>query len=88
MEKATKAILTLLFKNRCFGGKHFPEDKLLKSVTRRISKEERKNFNKEYKKLIGTYIMRSKKRTGKGSSFHISLNSSMSKEIREMIGYE
>ncbi|MFO8016431.1 MAG: hypothetical protein R6U32_04975 [Candidatus Woesearchaeota archaeon] len=73
---------------RCFGGNHTPEKKLLKSKTRWVDADERKKFEKDYRKAVNEgIIMREKKRTKKGSDWHISLNPRMKKEIIEALGW-
>ena len=75
MNKAIQALLTTLLNKRKIGGSHIPEQLMLSSKTKWLSKGERREFNKEYKELINNQvILRSKKRTGKGYDWHISLN--------------
>ena len=75
MNKAIRALLTTLLNKRKIGGSHIAEQLMLSSKTKWLSKDERREFNKEYKELINSQvILRSKKRTGKGYDWHISLN--------------
>ncbi len=86
MNNGTKAILTFLLNKRYIGGKHFPEEKLFVSRTKYLPKSDQKICEKELDALICTrYIIRLKKRTGKGTEWHISLHSSRIQEIYEMI---
>jgi len=87
MNRALRAVLVVLLNKRYIGWKHTPEDKLIKSKTKWLEKKEHKDFEKEYKKLINKdLILRLKKRTGKGSDWHISLNPRKLKEIYRKIG--
>lgn len=84
--KIIRSVLVFLLNHRYIGGKHTPEDKLIKSKTKWLPAEERKEFRKEYKRLINErHIIRSKKRTGKGFDWHISLNPRKLKEIYNLI---
>ena len=86
MNASLKAILVQLLNKKYIGGKHTPEDKLVKSKIKWIDKNERKQFEREYKSMInGEYILRLKKRTGKGSDWHISINPRRLREIYEML---
>jgi len=89
MNSGLKAILLFLLNKRYIGNKHFPESKLIVSRTKYLSTEEQKEFEKEYKELInGLFLLKLKKRTGKGADWHISLNPRRLKEIYEMIEEE
>ena len=87
MNKVLKDLIrTLLNKNK-IGGNHTPEDNIIKSKTKWLDKKEKRKFEKEYKKLINEeYINKGKKRTGKGTGWHISLNPKTLKELKEKIG--
>ncbi|MBU2637895.1 MAG: hypothetical protein KJ955_02895 [Nanoarchaeota archaeon] len=66
------------------GGAHIPEDKVLNRTIKWSNKHERREFEKGYKAAINEgLIMRVKKRTGKGSDWHISLNPRKLKTIYE-----
>jgi len=83
MNNAIRAFLTTLLNQRIIGGKHTPEEKIIKSKTRWLDKQEKKEFNKEYKQLINEEIvLKVKKRTGKAYDWHISLNP---KKVQEII---
>lgn len=86
MNSALRAILVFLLNKRYIGGKHFPEKKLIVSRTKYLEAKERKDFEKEYKQFINErFILRSKKRTGKGSDWHISLNPRKLKDLYELL---
>ena len=86
MNGALKAIITVMLSKKCIGGKHTPEEKLINSKTKWLQKEDYRDFEKGYRKLINNQsILRTKKRTGKGSDWHISLNPRKLKELNEMI---
>ena len=89
MEQASKAILIFLLNKRYIGGKHFPEDKLIVSRTKWLDKLQKKTFEEEYRNLLNNqFIIKLKKRTGKGSEWHISLNPRKLGEIYELINNE
>jgi len=83
METAIKALFKTLFTKRYIGGKHTPEQNLIKSKIKWLNSKEQKQFWKEYKKVINEgIILRSKKRTGKDYDWHICLNSRKINEIK------
>jgi hypothetical protein len=66
------------------GGAHTPEKEMIKSKTRWLNNEERRKFKEEYEELVkGVMILRIKKKTGKGSDWHISLNPKMIPILKE-----
>jgi hypothetical protein len=84
MNTALQAILARMLNRRIIGAKHLPEDKLIKMQW--LNKNERKEFLKEYREMVNQgIIIISKKKTGKGSANHISLNPAKIKEAIEMI---
>ncbi len=86
MNNATKAILLFLLNKRYIGAKHFPEQKLFVSRTKYVTRDEQRQCEAElYVFIKQGYILRAKKRTGKGSEWHISLNPHNLQEICEMI---
>jgi hypothetical protein len=86
MNSALKAIITLMLNKKIIGGKHTPEEKLFRSKTKWLQKEEYHEFEKEYHDMLNNQmILRIKKRTGKGSDWHISLAPRKLKELYEMI---
>ena len=75
-----------MFNKRYIGGRHTQENKLIKSKTQLISAEEKKEFQKEYKKIINEeFILRSKKRTGKSYDWHISLNPRKLEDLNDLL---
>lgn len=68
-----------------WGGKHTPEEQLVSPRIKHISKQERKAFLKEYLQFRNEYCIVLKKRTGKGSEWHVSLDPRKMKEIEEAI---
>jgi hypothetical protein len=89
MNKVLEAVLIYLINKRYIGGKHTPEEKLINSKTKWIDKKEKKEFEKEYKKILNNgFILRIKKRTGKGTDWHICLNQRKLKELNEMLRWD
>jgi len=85
MQRAIKTIIVVLLNKRKIGGVHIPEKKVLKRLGW-IEDNERKEFEKDYKNLINQgCIFRQKKKTGKGSDWHISLNPKRLKELYELL---
>jgi len=81
-----KAIIRLLLNRRYIGARHTPEEKLIVYRTKWLNKQELKEFEIQYRMAINAeIIMRYKKRTGKGTGWHISLNPRKLKEAYEMI---
>jgi len=86
MNKVLMAILVFLLNKRYIGSRHTPEKALIKSKTKWIDTKTKKDFNKEYKNMINEgFILRMKKRTGKGSDWHICLNPRKLKELIEVL---
>ena len=84
--KVAQAVLSHLLNKRIFN-RHTPEDKLLRRKTKWLKESEKKGFDKEYRWLVNeVIILREKKRTGKGSGWHIRLNPRKLKEAYELIG--
>ena len=82
-----KTILKKLFRHRIIGGKHTPEERMIRYKTKWLQKEEIAEFDEAYRYAINEQlILRIKKRTGKGSDWHISLNPRKLKEIYDLIG--
>ncbi|MBT7903599.1 hypothetical protein HN587_07080 [Candidatus Woesearchaeota archaeon] len=84
MNAAFKSTLIFLLNKHYIGGKHFPENKLIISRTKWLTKQEQKEFNKEYKQIRYCLIIL-KKKTGKGIDWHISLNPSKLQEIKKLL---
>lgn len=86
MNSTLRAVLIFLYSKQYIGAKHIPENRLLRKKTRFILKEEIKPFTKEYNRMIRAgYILRMKKKTGKGTDWHIALNPRTLQEVLEMI---
>lgn len=89
MNYELKQVLRYLLFGHIIGNKHFPERLLIISKTKHLNKNERKEFEEEYKTLINqNYFIRLKKKTGKGSEWHISLNPEMLEEVKEKVEEE
>jgi len=87
MNEAIKEVLKLLLHKHIIGHKHFPEDLLIKNRIRHLPRYEQREFYEEYFTLVNKgYFWRLKKRTGKGTEWHISLNPEYLHEIIEIIG--
>jgi len=84
VNRALKAILRFMLNKRYIGARHFPEERLMKSRTKWLSKQEFREFRKEYMSMIHCF-RRAKKRTGRGSAWHISIDPRHLSEIEEMI---
>ena len=86
MNRGLNAVILFLLNKHYIGGKHFPEEKLAASRTKYLSPDEQKEFEKEYGQLVnGLFFIRLKKRTGKGTEWHISLNPRKLKELYELL---
>lgn len=86
MNGALKSVIIFMLNKKYIGGKHTPEDKLILSKTKWLQKYERREFEKEYQKLVNSgFILKTKKKTGKGSGWHISLNPRNLKELYVII---
>lgn len=89
MNKALRALLLSMLNRNIIGGKHIPESLIVQSKIRQINKNERKEFEKEYKALLNHgFMIRLKKRTGKGYDNHISLNPKALPELEKLIDAE
>lgn len=83
--QSIRALLEYLLNKKIFT-RHKPEKKVLNFKTKWLSKEDKKEFEKEYKELINEMIiLREKKRTGKGEDWHIRLNPRKLKEVGEKL---
>ncbi len=86
MDSALKYTISRMFNMNIIGGKHAPEDRLIKKKIKALKPIERKIFIREYKNLINNgLIIRTKKMTGKGSDWHISLNPRKIRELGELL---
>lgn len=85
MGKGMKILIDIMVRKRYIGNKHFPERALMLRSSKGLSRQERKEFEDEYKSFLnGLFLTKLKKRTGKGSEWHISINPDKVKEIEEM----
>lgn len=86
MNEGLRGLLLTLLNRRYIGGKHTPEEKSIRSKIKWLGSHEQKEFEKEYKQLVNEgIILRSKKMTGKGSDWHISLNPRTLKELYDRL---
>ncbi|MGV8172225.1 MAG: hypothetical protein ACP5OA_06055 [Candidatus Woesearchaeota archaeon] len=89
MNKLLLDLLDRMLRRRIIGAKHTPEDLMIRQKLKQIDNNSRKDFYQEYNTLIKqNYFIRLKKRTGKGSDWHISLNPEMIEEINELLEAE
>ena len=83
MNKSLRILLLYMLTRKIIGAKHMPEYRIVKSV---LKNQKEKMFDKEYKKIINEgLIIRLKKRTGKGSDWHVSINPRKIKEIMKKV---
>ncbi|MFH1649078.1 MAG: hypothetical protein ABIA93_00845 [Candidatus Woesearchaeota archaeon] len=86
MNRALRALLLTMLNRRCIGGKHMPEQTLVKSKTKWLRKAEAREFDSEYRRALNSQLLlRFKKRTGKGFDWHISLNPRKLGELNELL---
>jgi len=86
MNKAIRALLETMLSHRKIGASHTPEHRIIVSKTKRLDKDEKKQFGEAYKSLKNQgIILFAKKRTGKGFDWHISLNPSNVNYVNEML---
>ena len=86
MNNALKALLATMLNRRYIGGKHIPEDRLVKSKTKWLGKKAVDEFEDEYRRAINDgLILRQQKRTHRGFGLHISLNPRKLKEIHRAV---
>lgn len=89
MDIALRAVLKYLWKKKYFGHKHTPEERTIKKVVHWRNREQKKEFNSQYKEVINEgLILRLKKRTGKGSDWHISINPKKIKDLMEKLNQD
>ena len=84
-----KIILRRLIRGNIWGGKHIPVDFVMKGIPEyyRNTNKGKKLIEKTLKELINKeLVIVLFKKTGKGSSSHISLNPRKVKEIMEILG--
>jgi len=87
MDDSLKKILLWMLHRHIVGHKHFPEKLAISPRLKHLPKYLHQSFYKEYEELIVQgYFIRLKKRTGKGSGWHISINPETIEEIKILIG--
>lgn len=89
MNDSLRKILNILWARKCVGGKHAPEDRIIVPKIKWMNKNEQKQFMKEYQYFVdNAFVLRFKKRTGKGTDWHISLNPEKIDELLSSLGIE
>ena len=81
-------ILRTLVKKRKFGGAHTPLDKITNSLPDELlhAKKRQRAIDEAVKELVNlSWVIVMKKRTGKGSDLHISINPRKIREISEYL---
>jgi hypothetical protein len=83
---ALRAIILHMLNKRYIGNKHLPEDLIVKRKIKWLSNKDVSEFESEYKKMINEgFIIKLKKRSGKGSDWHLSLNPRKLDELKTLI---
>ena len=86
MNELLRKLLDLMYNKHLIGNKHIPEKLLMVSKIKHLNKTEQNLFYEEYAYLIKKeFFFRLKKKTGKGSDWHISLNPEKIDEIKDYI---
>lgn len=86
MNDGLRDMLDKMLRHHIVGAKHIPENLMIKSKLKHLDSRLKKEFYTEYELLLKqNYFIRLKKRTGKGSDWHISLNPEMMEEINNML---
>jgi len=89
MNDRLKRLIQILRNKNIIGHKHIPEQLVIKQLLKNYNNSVRKQFFSEYKEFVKKeYVLRLKKRTGKGTEWHISLNPEKAKELNEIRGEE
>lgn len=66
MDKTLRSVLLHMLNKRKIGGSHTPEDAVIQPKIKFLTREERHEFEKEYKEAINNgWILPKMKRTGK-----------------------
>jgi hypothetical protein len=87
MNEQLLRILKAMVSKNIIGHKHAPERLIILPKIKLLSKAEQKQFYKEYHGFIqNNYFWRIKKRTGKGSEWHISIDPDLIQQIKKIIG--
>jgi hypothetical protein len=86
MNDVLRLVTIRLLNSHIIGEKHTPESAFITSKLKYLSKVEQNDFKKEYGRFIQDgYIIRQRKKTGKGSDWHICLNPEQLGELRILI---
>jgi hypothetical protein len=87
MNKRLLHLLNYIIRHHVIGAKHAPESLMFRFALKKFNKDIQKEFYRDYELLSSkNYFIRLKKRTGKGSEYHISLNPEMIDKLEEIIG--
>ena len=79
-------LLGYMRRHNIIGAKHLPERLLFISRLKHVNRQSQKEFYDAYELLIHQkYFIRLKKRTGKGTEYHISLNPEMLEELERIM---
>ncbi|MBS3121726.1 hypothetical protein J4434_02485 [Candidatus Woesearchaeota archaeon] len=86
INEEVKSIVRTLLTRKRIGGVHTPEAQLFRKFKNIHDKEIRKKIDEDWKQLeTFGYLIRMKKRTKKGTDYHVSLNPKRVFEIKEWI---
>ena len=78
-----------MLRHGIIGSKHAPERLMFRFALKHFGRDVQKTFYADYTVLLNKdYFVKLKKRTGKGTEYHISLNPEMIEELKELIGEE
>ena len=85
MNIGLRAIIIFLLNKKYIKNRHYPEKQLITQKTKYLNPEQKKQFDDEYKQFRDKFLFRTKKRTGKGSDWHISLDSKKVNEAYDLL---
>lgn len=91
INRAKRFILRELIKRKKIGGSHIPLDNVIRYLPEEFLKDKRtkKIINFTLKELVNNkMVVVLKKKTGKGSDLHISVNPRKLKEIAELLNLQ
>lgn len=81
-----KSVVRTLLTRKCIGGVHTPEAQLFRKFKNIHDKIIRKKIDEDWKQLENSgCIIRMKKRTKKGTDYHVSLNPKRVFEMKEWL---
>ncbi len=87
MHNELRDLLQYMLSHHIIGARHAPEDRLITSRIKHLPRNVQKEFYEEYDALCRKgWCIRLKKRTGKGSDWHISINPEYTSEIMGYVG--